>query len=101
MFAFVLLASVYMAVYRSAGFQFASLLLGVFMLGAVVVLLRVDNPLLGGFLGAVLASGMLIALGLGTSAEIGLGFFVACLLYPPIGYCVGTLCAADRMFRSW
>ena len=86
---------------RSTGFLFASLLLGLFVVGAVVVLLRVGNPLLGGFLGAALATGMLVVLGLGASAMPGLDFFCACLIYPPIGCVIGTLCAADRMFRSW
>ena len=31
----------------------------------------------------------------------GLDFFCACLICPPIGYCIGMLCAADRMFRTW
>jgi ABC-type multidrug transport system permease subunit len=101
MFVFVLLASVYMALNRSMGFLFASLLLGLFVLGAVVVLLRVGNLLVGGFLGAALASGMLVLLGLGMSEPPGLEFFAACLIYPPIGYGIGMLCAADRMFRSW
>jgi hypothetical protein len=101
MFAFVLLASVYMALNRSTGFLFASLLLGLFVTGAVVVLLRVGNLLVGGFLGASLASGMLIAIGLGASAMPSLDFFCACLVYPPIGCVIGTMCAADRMFRTW
>ena len=101
MFAFVLLASVYMPLNRSTGFLFASLLLGLFAIGAVVVLLRVGNLLLGGFLGAALATGMLVVLGLGMGEMPGLEFFAACLIYPPIGYGIGTLCAADRMFRSW
>jgi hypothetical protein len=80
MFAFVLLASVYMALNRTTGFFVASLLLGLFVLGAVVVLLRVSNLLVGGFLGAALASGMLVALGLGASETSGLDFFCACLI---------------------
>ena len=101
MFAFVLLASVYMALNRSTGFLFASLLLGLFVLGAVIVLLRVGNLLIGGFLGAALASGMLVVLGMGAATTPGLDFFCACLIYPLIGCVIGTLCAADRMFRSW
>ena len=101
MFVFVLLASVYMALTRSVGFLFASLLLGLFVVGALIVLLRVSNLLVGGSLGAALASGMLVVLGLGASAMPGLDFFCACLIYPPIGYGIGILCAADRMFRSW
>ena len=43
MFVFVLLARIYMALNRSAGFVFASLLLGLFVVGAVIVLLRVGT----------------------------------------------------------
>ncbi len=101
MFTFVLLTSVYMALNRSTGFLFASLLLGLFVIGAVIVLLRVGNLLLGGFLGAALATGILVVLSLSESPALGVDFFAACLIYPPIGYGIGTLCAADRMFRSW
>ena len=101
MFVFVLLASIYMALNRSAGFLFASLLLGLFVVGAVVILLRVGNLLVGGLLGAALATGMLVVLGLGASAMPGLDFFCTCLIYPPIGCLIGTLCAADRMLRTW
>jgi hypothetical protein len=62
--------------------------------------LRVGNLLLGGFLGAALATGILVVLGLGMTESPGLKFFVGCLIYPPIGYGIGTLCAADRMFRA-
>ena len=71
------------------------------MVGAVVVLFRVGNLLLGGFLGAALATGMLVVLGLGMADSPGLEFFAACLICPPIEYGIGTLCAADRMLRSW
>lgn len=101
LFVFVLIASVYMALNRSAGFLFASLLLGLFLIGAIVVLSHVSNPLGGGFLGAGLATGMLVLLGFGASSMHGLDFFCACVIYPPIGYAIGTLCAADRMFRRW
>jgi hypothetical protein len=69
--------------------------------GSAMVLLRVGNLLLGAFLGAAQATGMLIVLGLGMAEPSGLDFFCACLIYPPIGYRIGTLCAADRMFRTW
>jgi hypothetical protein len=45
-------------------------------------------------------SGALVVLGLRMAEKSGMEFFAARLVYPPIGYGIETLCAADRMFRS-
>ncbi len=91
-------ASLYLALERSAGPLLAALALGVFVLATVIILARIDNMLAGGLAGAILACVILVFLGL--MVRPNWDIVMAWLLYPALGYFIGTVCAAERSIRS-
>lgn len=99
---FVLLTifCVYMALSNAIGVFYSALLLGLLVMSAVVVLLRIENLLLGSVLGAALAIGILAALLFTLPAQPSTGAVVACIIYPPVGSAIGLVCAADRLLRA-
>lgn len=92
--------SAYLALERCTGPLLPTLAVGTFVLAAVIILLRIENMLLGGVWGATLAFVILILVQLAPGASANWGFVTACLFFPVVGYCVGALCAAERILRS-
>lgn len=91
-------ASLYLALERLTGPVLPALALGAFVLATIIILARIENMFAGGIAGAILASGILIFLGL--MVRPGLDIVMAWLLYPAFGYVIGTVCAAERSIRA-
>jgi hypothetical protein len=96
----VTLLAVYCAMVRSVGLFLAALAIGVLVVATAVIILRVENLLQGSITGVVVSS-LFLALAAAafppTEEWLLIGGWLA---YPPLGYCVGGLCAVDHGLRS-
>ena len=86
----------FLALERATGTFFASLVLGTFMLAAMIALLRIENIVAGGVAGACFATVFLVMLWLAAGSSSEWAFILAGFTYPV----VGIVCAADRAIRS-
>ena len=99
LFFFISGACVYFAVVRVTGPLLPALAMGAFALSSTVILLRIENILVGGILGTILSVVIL------SFAQLALGpmtdgmLFSAWILSPMLGYIMGIVSAADRAFR--
>jgi len=99
LFLFVSLACIYFALVHATGEFVAALVIGVFVVRAVIVMLRIDGIMLSGIAGTCLAGTLLFCAGLAFGPEPSCPLFVGCLAYPAIGYTIGVLCAARRQLN--
>ena len=88
-----------LALRRSIGPFLTLLLIGVVVSAGLFMLSRFDKFLLAGPLGAILATLhlLLVRIILGLHEEDY--FVLACLLYPLVGYFVGSVCSAHALMR--
>ena len=100
LFLLVSVASVYFALMRTTGEFVAALVIGLLVLRAVIILLRIDNMLLSAIVGTCLAGAFLVCAALAFGPVPPWLVLAGCLTYPPIGYVVGVLCAARRQLDS-
>jgi hypothetical protein len=99
LFLLVLIASIYFALMRSTGGFVAALVIGIIVLRAVIVLLRIDNVMLSAIVGTFLAGAFLVCAGIAFGPVPSWLFLVSWLVYPPVGYVLGVLCAACRQLE--
>lgn len=99
LFVAVFMLSVYFALARLAGDFAALLIAGTIVVGAGITVLRIDNLLLGGVVGACLAGAILACAGWACVTSPG-ALFACWLLYPPLGYALGLAAVAQRSFKA-
>jgi len=97
---FVTIVSLLLALERSMGPLPPMLAIGSFLPVLAVTLLRTENMLAGGMVGAVLGASVLIVLDQMLGPLPLWQVVTAWILYPALGYVLGLVVAADRAFRS-
>ncbi|MCH5374187.1 MAG: hypothetical protein JJ992_09435 [Planctomycetes bacterium] len=97
---FVALVSVLLAVERSMGPVPPMLAIGSFVSVVAVMLLRTENMLAGGVIGAVLAVSVVTILDQVFGLLPGWLVVTVWIFYPALGYVLGLVVAAHRSFRS-
>jgi hypothetical protein len=97
---FITAISLLLAMGRWAGPLLPGFALGILAIATVVILRRVENMIVGGVYGAGLAALTLIVLYVVQAFPSQGAVLAAWLCYPPMGYVVGTACAAERSFRA-
>ncbi|MEM9827319.1 MAG: hypothetical protein AAF958_12050 [Planctomycetota bacterium] len=106
LFLLVTLCAVFFAVGRAAGLFLATLLTGPILLSGVIVLLRIESPIGGLLIGALLAATMIMVATAAfgpDSHSIGAsqtGVLVTTwVVYPPLGSAYGLIHATHRQIR--
>ena len=100
LFLLVSIACIYFALVRAIGEFPAALVIGIIVVRAVIILLRIDNMMVSAIVGTCLAGAFLVCAGMASSPAPPWLILVGCLVYPPIGYILGVLCAARRQLES-
>ena len=91
--------AVYLALLRAAGEFVGTLVIGVYIIWCVITLMRIDNLVWGGIVGACLATAILVLTGLVCCPPFW-AFVASGLVYPTLGYPLGILCAGCKQIDA-